>query len=216
MKQSDRDKLNEYYGEKLKAYGDDTRSLGWTPGGRKVRFDSLAGIGYLNGCPVLDVGCGFGDFYGYLRERGIQTDYTGVDVNADFIAIAREKYPEARFETADFDEWGAGETFDWAFAAGIFTIRLSDNETFVKNTLRRMFDCCRKGFAADFLRPTYGDAAGDIYWRPQPEEIVKICRGLSKRIILRCDYMADEFCVYVYKNDMADERNVFLEYTERT
>ncbi len=77
-----------------------------------------------------------------------------------------------------------------------------------------MFDCCRKGFAADFLRPVYGDAAGDIYWRPQPEEIVKICRGLSKRIILRCDYMADEFCVYVYKNDMTDERNVFLEYAE--
>lgn len=212
MKQSDREKLNEYYGEKLKAYGDDARSLGWTPGGRKVRFDTLAGIGYLNGCPVLDVGCGFGDFYGYLRERGIQTDYTGIDINPGFIAVAREKYPEARFETADFDEWDTGETFDWAFAAGIFTIRLSDNETFVKDTLRHMFDCCRKGFAADFLRPTYGDAGSDIYWRPQPEEIVKICRGFSKRFILRCDYMADEFCVYVYKNDMADERNVFEGY----
>jgi hypothetical protein len=77
-----------------------------------------------------------------------------------------------------------------------------------------MFDCCRKGFAANFLRPAYGDAVGDIYWRPQPEEIVKICRGLSKRIILRGDYMADEFCVYVYKNDMTDERNVFFEYAE--
>ncbi len=43
MKQSDREKLESYYGEKLKAYGDDTRSLGWTPGGRKVRFDTLAG-----------------------------------------------------------------------------------------------------------------------------------------------------------------------------
>jgi hypothetical protein len=44
---------------------------------------------------------------------------------------------------------------------------------------------------------------------------VKICRKLSKRIILRCDYMADEFCVYVYKNDMADESNVFEEYGNR-
>jgi SAM-dependent methyltransferase len=212
MKQSDREKLETYYGEKLKAYGDDARSLGWTPGGRKVRFDTLAGIGHLNGSRVLDVGCGFGDFYGYLRDSGIQTDYTGIDICPDFISIAREKYPEADFEIADFDEWNTGKTFDWVFAAGIFTIRLSDNEEFIQNTLRRMFDCCRKGFAADFLRPLYDDAAGDIYWRPQPEEIVKICRGLSRRYVLRCDYMADEFCIYVYKNDMADERNVFEEH----
>jgi len=215
MKQSDREKLDAYYGEKLKAYGDDTRSLGWTPGGRRVRFDVLAGIGALAGSSVLDVGCGFGDFYGYLSGRGLQTDYTGIDINSDFIAIAREKYPEASFEVADFDEWAIDRKFDWIFAAGIFTIRLSDNETFVQNMLRRMFDGCRKGFAADFLRPTYGDAAGDIYWRAPPEDILKICRALSKRIIVRCDYMADEYCVYVYKNDMADERNVFEEYANR-
>jgi SAM-dependent methyltransferase len=212
MKQSDREKLESYYGEKLKTYGDDARSLGWTPGGRKVRFGVLAGIGNLSGSRVLDVGCGFGDFYGYLRERGAQTDYMGVDINPDFIAIAREKYPEARFEVTDFEEQGIDGQYEWAFAAGIFTIRLSDNETFVRNTLRRMFDCCRKGFAADFLRPAYGGTANDAYWRPQPEEIVKICRELSKRYIVRCDYMADEFCVYVYKNDMADERNVFEEF----
>ncbi len=215
MKQSDRDRISEYYGEKLKTYGYDTRSLGWTPGGRKVRFDVQAGVGDVNGCSVLDVGCGFGDFYGYLRERGIQTDYTGIDINADFIAIAREKYPEAQFEIADFEERGIGRTFDWAFATGIFTIRLSDNETFVKKTLGLMFDCCRKGFAADFLRPMYGEGANDEYWRPQPEEIAKICRSFSRRYVLRCDYMADEFCVYVYKNAMADECNVFEEYQGR-
>jgi SAM-dependent methyltransferase len=215
MKQSDRAKLEAYYGEKLKTYGDDARSLGWTPGGRKVRFGVLAGVGYLNGCSVLDVGCGFGDFYGYLREHGIQTDYSGIDINAGFIDIARKKFPEARFEVADYEEQGMDKTFDWAFAAGIFTIRLSDNEAFVRNTLCRKFDSCRKGFAADFLRPAYGDAAGDVYWRPQPEKIAEICRGLSKRFILRCDYMADGFCVYVYKNDMADERNVFEEYENR-
>ncbi len=214
MRQSDRKKLEEYYGEKLKVYGDDARSLGWTPGGRKVRFGALADIGDLAGSSVLDVGCGFGDFYGYLRDREIRADYTGIDINADFIAIAKDNYPDARFEISDFEEHGTNGMYDWAFAAGIFTIRLSDNEAFVKNTLRRMFDCCRKGFAADFLRPAYGDAAGDLYWRPQPEDIVKICRALSKRIILRCDYMTDEFCVYVYKNDMADERNVFEEYHE--
>lgn len=214
MRQSDRDRLSAYYGEKLKTYGHDTRSLGWTPGGRKARFGALAAIGDLEGSRVLDVGCGFGDLFGYLRDRGITADYTGVDINEEFIAIAREAYPGARFIAADFEERGIGETFDWAFAAGIFTIRLSDNEAFVKRTLAGMFACCRRGFAADFLRPAYGNGANDEYWRPQPEDIVKICRSLSRRFVLRCDYMADEYCVYVYKDDTADERNVFVQYHE--
>ena len=215
MRPSDRDRLAEYYAGKLKQYGDDPRSLGWTPGGSRLRFGALAGIGDLAGRSVLDVGCGFGDFYGYLLGRGACADYTGVDINPDLIAIAKRKYPGARFFVADFEEQGADGTYDWAFAAGLFTIRLSDNAAFVRNVLKRMFDGCRLGFAADFLRPTFGDGATDPYWRPQPEEIVKICRALSKRLVLRCDYMADEFCVYVYKNDMADERNVFEDYLRK-
>lgn len=213
MRQSDRDRLSAYYGEKLKTYGHDTRSLGWMPGGRKVRFDALAAVGDLEGCSVLDAGCGFGDFYGYLRGRGLNVDYTGIDISEEFIAMARESYPGARFIAADFEERDVDETFDWVFAAGIFTIRLSDNEAFVRRMLERMFACCRHGFAADFLRPAYGDGTGDEYWRPLPEDIVEICRPLSRRYALRCDYMADEFCVYVYKDDTADERNVFAGFS---
>lgn len=215
MRPDDREKLAAYYDEKLKTYGDDPRSLGWTPGSRQLRFDVISAIGDLEGCRVLDVGCGFGDLYGYLRQKNINVDYFGVDINPDFTAVARGKYPGARFETADFEERGVDGSYDWAFAVGVFTIRLSDNKAFVRKMLQRMFDCSRKGFAADFLRPAYGNGEEDIYWSPQPEDIVKICRSLSKRIVLRCDYIASEYCIYVYKNDMADECNIFEEYAYR-
>ena len=210
MKQSDRDVLSNYYGSKLKQYGHDTRSLGWIPGGRKARFTALTCIGDLNGSKVLDVGCGFGDLYGFLRDLDINVDYTGIDINPEFIEIAKNTYPEARFIACDFDETLLKEEFDWSFAVGIFTIRISDNDLFIKSTLRRMLSVSCKGIAADFLLPTYSQ--NDAYWRVEPGELLRFCQTLSRRCAVRCDYKADEYCVYLYKNDKTDERNLYEHY----
>jgi SAM-dependent methyltransferase len=208
LKQNDREILHDYYDGRLKTYGYDTRSLGWTPGARKIRFGALTGIGKLGGASILDVGCGFGDLYGYIYDKQIKADYTGVDINPDFIKIAREVHPEAKFILADFEEDSIYGDYDWAIAAGIFTIKISNNEEFIKNTLTKMFKKCNKGFAADFLSPIK-HVKDDLYWRCPPEEILKFCRTLSKRVVLKADYMKDEYCVYVYKNEMTDERNVY-------
>jgi ubiquinone/menaquinone biosynthesis C-methylase UbiE len=208
LKPADREILHDYYDGKLKTYGHDTRSLGWIPGARNVRFGALTSVGDLQNSSVLDVGCGFGDLYGYLAGRGINVDYTGVDINPGFIGIARETYPDARFMVADFEEDDVGQGFDWAFAAGIFTIKISDNRRFIKNTLKKMFRVCDRGLAADFLSPS-SSGGPDAYWQCPPEEALKFCRGLTRRVVLRADYMSSEFCIYLYKDDMADERNVF-------
>ena len=185
LKQNDRDKLFEYYGSKLKIYGYDTRSLGWVPGGRSVRFGVMTSIADLNGSSILDVGCGFGDLYGHLTGRDIKVDYTGVDINPDLIKVAREVYPEARFFISDFESDGIDGEYDWAFAAGIFTIKITDNRSFIRNTLKRMYEVTRKGFAVDFLSPTYYSPEEDTYWRCPPEEVLKYCRSLSRRVMLR-------------------------------
>lgn len=46
---------------------------------------------------VLDVGCGAGDLAGQLDGW----DYTGIDASPDMIALARQRYPTARFVRAD-------------------------------------------------------------------------------------------------------------------
>jgi len=207
VKQSDREILSSYYGDKLRQFGHDTRSLGWIPGGRDVRFGALAGIGNLEGCRILDVGCGFGDLNGFLKRRGISVDYTGIDITPGFVEIATKAYPEARFVAGDFEGWDYAGECDWAFAAGVFTLRISDSEAFAQNVLRKMLGTSARGVAADFLMPTY--SSGDAYWRPPPAEMLRYCRTLSRRVVLRCDYMADEYCIYIYRDDSTDERNVF-------
>jgi SAM-dependent methyltransferase len=65
---------------------------------------------------VLDAGCGTGRVGAALFERGHVV--TGVDVDADLIALAQRDYPGPRWQVADLAELDLGETFDAAVLAG--------------------------------------------------------------------------------------------------
>jgi len=57
---------------------------------------------------VLDVGCGTGVMFELLRERRPDLDYLGIDVTAQFVAAARERFPgdAARFQEGSLYELG--------------------------------------------------------------------------------------------------------------
>jgi ubiquinone/menaquinone biosynthesis C-methylase UbiE len=70
------------------------------------------------GLDVLEVGCGTGRIYERLVPRLVaDARYTGVDVSERMLAIAREKFPGARFLPGDGYGLGfAGGAFDVALA----------------------------------------------------------------------------------------------------
>lgn len=66
---------------------------------------------------VLDLGCGNGRYYELLN----QTDYTGVDFSEKLIGLARKKYPEADFRTADSLNLLFGDnSFDKVYSIAVF------------------------------------------------------------------------------------------------
>ena len=70
------------------------------------------------GARVLDVGCGTGDALCHLRT----TDYVGVDLNPEYLRVARCRYPNrGRFVTGDVLhlEEHVGNGFDIALAMGV-------------------------------------------------------------------------------------------------
>lgn len=65
---------------------------------------------------VLDAGCG----YGRSSELFEADRYTGVDFSPDFIAMARDKYPNKVFVQASLDKLPFEDgAFDWAFCVSI-------------------------------------------------------------------------------------------------
>lgn len=202
------------YNERLKVYGHDPRALGWFKNRQKIRFKVLSEIGNLNRSSILDVGCGFGDLYGFLNERNLDIDYLGIDINPNLIQIASKVYPDAKFQVEDVLDMKGSDKFDYVFASGIFEFKLQNQEAFVQNMLKNMFNLSKKGVAADFLSSHVDYKNKDAFYA-EPEKIFSFLKILSKRVTLRHDYMPFEFCVYIYKKDEINKRNVFKEFNNK-
>ena len=53
---------------------------------------------------VLDIGCAAGGVYNILRNKTGNVKYTGLDIDAECIKAASDKYPDAEFLVGDFLE----------------------------------------------------------------------------------------------------------------
>lgn len=198
-----------YYSNLFKKYGDDPKSLGWGNGRQSMRFQILNQIGSFQNCSVLDVGCGFGDFFGFLDSQKIESHYHGVDINNDFIKLAQEKYPKAKFESRDIQKNKFNKKFDWVIGTGL--TNKSSTYPYLKNLVNEMFKICKKGVAIDFIS-NYVDYKEKGIFYTSPEIMFKFTKTLTRRVLLRNDYFPFEFCLYLYKNDKKNSKNVFSEY----
>ena len=70
MDTRDKEIIIERYSKRFRKHGDDIQSLAsGNEQRRAIRFQVLSGVGDLNNSSVLDLGCGLGDFYGYLLKQ---------------------------------------------------------------------------------------------------------------------------------------------------
>ena len=150
-------------------------ALGWRGDISQLkRFELLAGIGDLNGCSLLDVGCGHGDLKGFFDRMYSSYTYIGIDHMPEFIEMAKSRYGgfanthffQADFATAQFPQ------ADYAVAS--------------------------KGVAFNML------LAGRFPDHPllighDPGTIALFCKQLSPRVEVVDGYLADDFTVFMYK-----------------
>ena len=80
------------YNDRLLKFGYSTKTLGWG-GGRErqsLRFKTHLEIGFKENDSIIDIGCGFGDLYFYLKENFSQFYYYGIDINPILIEKGKE------------------------------------------------------------------------------------------------------------------------------
>lgn len=188
----------ESYDAAFARYGDDPRAVKWkSKDSQGKRFRILTEIGDLSETEILDVGCGKGDFYGYLRDCNIQIKYTGIDINKNFIQFARTKYPDARFEVLDIGEEIPKNIFDYTFISGIFSELYAT--TFIYNTLLKTFRITKKALGFNLIS-NYSKYRAPGFRYESPEEIFRFCmKNLSDLVSLRHDYMQESFTIFVYR-----------------
>ena len=198
MNPTDKAHLLEIYSKTLAEHGDAPEAVQLTAESQRLRFQLLSEIAPLENSSILDYGCGKGDQYAYLRERGFRGSYTGFDINEDLLAVARRKH-SARFALWDIEAQPCEERFDYVLISGMFNNRISDNGRTMKSVLRACFACANQGLAFNAIS-TYVNFRQPEMSYASPEEMFRFCMTeLSPAVTLRHDAMPYNFTMYVYR-----------------
>jgi SAM-dependent methyltransferase len=192
-----------YYTTSVEGHSESHKAVGWgSRESQEIRFGVLTEVGLSPGASVIDVGCGLGDLYGYLkRVFKVPPKYQGIDITQGMVERARARYPAARFEVADILDPRSDLTqADFVLASGIFALLNLDLNPYIvlESLLAAMFQRCRVGLAFNSLSA----------WSPRPEpgkffvdpvRAVGIAKSITPWVIMRHDYLPHDFTIFMYR-----------------
>jgi SAM-dependent methyltransferase len=150
--------LKKYYQIQLNKHQEPEKRVGWkTVESQRVRFEEFNRIGYLKDSKILDIGCGLGALWGYLREKKVHVQYTGIDLFPEVIQEARKLYPKAKFEVRHIlARPYPARSFDYSFLSGVFNVKVKDNWMYMKAMLRQVLRQTKKAVAFNVLNAESG------------------------------------------------------------
>jgi len=202
------DKLNihNYHQHRIEKFGKGSvEALGWkTVEGQETRFETLAQIGDLSSCSVLDAGCGYGDLFNYLNKRYSNIRYIGVDQEESFLDIAISRYGnvgETGFFCGDFSNSELPVT-DYVLASGALNYLNTDSD-YIFKTITKLFNGCRIAFGFNMLHKI--DDTNGLLVTYYPNQIVEYCKTLSSNVIFKEGYYENDFTVMMYWQVEIDE-----------
>jgi cyclopropane fatty-acyl-phospholipid synthase-like methyltransferase len=213
----DNERLIDYYGGLLQLHGPSEAALGCTRSKQVIRFAAAARYANFDGKSLVDVGCGFGDFYAYLEAVGkVPREYLGLDIMPEFINKARNMESDGvKFRTADFFREDQLGIVDNVFAFGIFNHLAGRSE---REGLDRLDAFLKKATALadqaviiDFLSDRVDfrrNPEKDRHW--SPSEVLEVAGKHSQSVILDHSYLPFEFMLVLHPNRNIDRTDALF------
>lgn len=190
-----------YHRHRIKEFNDTVKSLGWKEANSQLkRFEVLAQVADLNGCSIMDLGCGNGDLKGVLDRQFSGFTYIGVDQMPEFVAEANSRYghlPDTHFYQTDFSSSELPKV-DYVIASGLLGYR-SVNPGYYREAIAKMYASARYALAFNMLDvavfPDHPLLVGH-----DADEVETFCNMLSPRVALIRGYLEDDFTVFMYRD----------------
>lgn len=209
MKDADKKSTIERYNKRIQESGFTDAALGWTRDNNITRFRVIADEWReeLDNSSVFDFGCGYGEFYNYLKGSGVKDiKYTGLDINDTLIEEAQNRYPEASFLSGDLFEMSFPQNYDFIFSSGVYNHKLSETDEydFIFKSIEKLFSICNKGIAVNFLSDKV-EYFTEHNFNANPGKIIEFFYSMSNNIVLRNNYMPFEFTVFLRKDKTIDK-----------
>jgi SAM-dependent methyltransferase len=158
--------IEDYYKPNIGKGLPDFKVLGWeSKEAQYLRFEMLSSKVDLENKKLLDVGCGLGNLLEYFISKGINVEYTGVDIIEDMIVSAKQKNLPGEFYCMDlfnqhpFD----ANSFDVIYTSGIFNLNMGNNMDFLESALGCFFNLSNDIVAFNLLDEVSPDKE-DLYF----------------------------------------------------
>lgn len=178
---------------------------------QKMRFEAFLLYHEVQGQSILDVGCGTGDLWQHLQARNFACDYMGVDISPEMVNHARSRFPQIRFETQNILTWQPNRRFDYTISIGIHNIKVEGGWELLRQITHRQFELCRRAAHLSILTDRYTGFAEHIQaWRA--EDVLTMALEITPYVILRHDYLPNDFSVTLYREPLIDTRSDLLEW----
>ena len=190
-----------FYEKLLEKYGYSIKSLDYrSETSQKTRFDIITQVGINDDCSLLDVGCGFGDYFNYLKQRGIKNvKYNGIDLTDKIVNVAKEKNPLANVVQGNVLDLPDDKKFDYVVSLGVNGVKTGDNWGNLTSVLDKMWKLCKKGIAYNAVSNFASEQDEQIYFVSPIRVIEHVMNNLTYKVVFRHDYMPHDFTIYVYK-----------------
>ena len=183
---------DKFYKNALKKHGETAKGLNWHDNfSQTKRFEvilELLSDDLAADDTIIDAGCGFGDFYTFVKNSH-DINYIGYEIVKENIQIAKERTLQDIFYkdilTDDL------ETVDFYIASGSMNI-LNRFETFL--FIERCFSHSEKGFV--FNLP-YGKDESSSFNYFLPQEIKHFVKKFDCEVYTRTGYLPHDFTVFL-------------------
>jgi len=185
-------KNKSFYKESIEEFGISAKGVHWNSKYTQYkRFEIITKLikKDIKNSTLVDVGCGFSEYYNYLENNHkTPNKFIGIDCETDMIDISKKRFPNLDFYVKNvlFDELLVADYYTCSGALNILTI--DEVEIFIK----RCFKYSKKGFIFNFLKNL-------TFSRIKKYEILDICEQYTKNIIIKEDYLDNDFTVYMIK-----------------
>ncbi len=188
-----------FFDKCLMLHGDRPEAVRWSSIGQQTHYQYMLDVGDIRGSKILDFGCGKGDLYLFLKNKGIEVEYHGFDINKNLIELGKKKFPDIDFRVFDIDRDTLDEHFDYIFLCGVFNLKIENIDEIVKKTLKRLFNHCRIAIAFNALSSHNPRKDFELHYTNPEQLFIFAIENLSPYVSLRHDRMYYDFNMFVYK-----------------
>jgi len=192
------------FGTEVSLDKDKVLRCGWrSKESQLMRFEVLLGE-IIDGDRILDVGCGTGDFYQYLKDSGLNFSYVGTDISPELLKIAESRYKKENARFVLMDILDLEPNYRWlsksevVVASGIFTMRKHRSLEYLDTMISRMMALSTSVVAFNLLS-SFADEIKDSSRYYSPSEVIMLITRHTHKFKILHDYMPHDFTCVLYK-----------------